>query len=761
MNLWKWYEKLERELHDAGQGASAKILDRLTDHICDLQFEQADALLPEAKALAKSLGNPWLDVFIGHWEMRNRVGNKLEGDVALADAVALFERAHRPDAIDCPQSVCVTQDLAACYANTDGPGWAQARREIAEETLRRIDPTWQCYICLSNEYAEALQDEGRHEDALAYLDAREGELRAAGTEDVEAMEDIRFDSLLALGRTEEGLRLIELREAQIDGPEWENFRQPRMTRKALALARLGRDEEAWNTLPDWQDMAPQHYPKWFRVVAELLGRAPERNTWQLGSHLQSGLDHFARNGAHRVLIDNAVIAAELALQRNACRSAQRAVRLAKAHLENLQADLGASAMLVTLEERIARRSSANALPVAAEQLLDWLEQRETERNPEEEAEWLCEAYRQRPDDQPLLELCVSALQACSAHEEAESLLWSYVSRHTGHADNISFQLLSALLQRGQREQVERLGNCFSTSEPAFQHWCQAQLSRNAGDWHGVIQHCQPILASDPSRQNTRRLQAYALCRLQRFAEAAECYLTLAEQLDDPRPALWDHMTAASAAGDWPAVRESALRMDMQLSSTAGPIEEDWGWVVIRFHEEGKVHDYYACRTGPVTARILENAVPGEPQHVLDDIVFDAAFLESPPEDEEQRERFIYSFAAVHRLRAGGHGRSWVVEGIDPGDERFQTLREELEAQECQIWVHERGYPLTDLEDEARELLGMCFTLSAPESIPSLVLHQRLQALAADLPALCWLRLAEHCGADITPHEAYFERYETQ
>ena len=48
--------------------------------------------------------------------MRNRLGNNGEGETALPEAVALFEFAHRDDTIACPQSVCVTQDLSACYA---------------------------------------------------------------------------------------------------------------------------------------------------------------------------------------------------------------------------------------------------------------------------------------------------------------------------------------------------------------------------------------------------------------------------------------------------------------------------------------------------------------------------------------------------------------------------------------------------------------------------------------------------------------------
>ncbi|WP_204349551.1 hypothetical protein, partial [Stenotrophomonas maltophilia] len=76
---------------------------------------------------------------------RNRVGNQLEGETALADAVSLFELANRDDTQACPQSVCVTQDLASCYANVDGPGWVEERIEVCDETLARIDPTWACF----------------------------------------------------------------------------------------------------------------------------------------------------------------------------------------------------------------------------------------------------------------------------------------------------------------------------------------------------------------------------------------------------------------------------------------------------------------------------------------------------------------------------------------------------------------------------------------------------------------------------------------
>lgn len=44
------------------------------------------------KALNQVAKNPWLEIFIGHWEMRHRLTNYEEGEKVLPDVVALFEK---------------------------------------------------------------------------------------------------------------------------------------------------------------------------------------------------------------------------------------------------------------------------------------------------------------------------------------------------------------------------------------------------------------------------------------------------------------------------------------------------------------------------------------------------------------------------------------------------------------------------------------------------------------------------------------------
>lgn len=76
MDIWNWVEKLRADLREAGQEQSARLIDELTAYVCDLEVERAEALLPEVKALSRTLNNPWLEIFVRHWEMRNRVGNQ-------------------------------------------------------------------------------------------------------------------------------------------------------------------------------------------------------------------------------------------------------------------------------------------------------------------------------------------------------------------------------------------------------------------------------------------------------------------------------------------------------------------------------------------------------------------------------------------------------------------------------------------------------------------------------------------------------------
>ncbi|HBO2357559.1 TPA: hypothetical protein L4H08_001635 [Pseudomonas aeruginosa] len=762
MDIWNWVEKLRADLREAGQEQSARLIDELTAYVCDLEVERAEALLPEVKALSRTLNNPWLEIFVRHWEMRNRVGNQLEGETALADAVSLFELANRDDTQACPQSVCVTQDLASCYANVDGPGWVEERIEVCDETLARIDPTWACFHCLSNEKAEALLDDGRGEDALAFLAEQEKKILAAGEEVFDSLLEMRVAILLNLGRAEQALALIGEMEEKVEGAEWNNISQPRRLYKAHGLALLGRDEEALEALLPFSEIAPRYRTIWLRAVYLLLQRTPERNTWDLGGRLQQMLEHYSQKGAHRVVIDVASQAIRLALQRGSVWSARRHLALAEQHAQQLQRDRGASQLLAGLRAEIDAAPQQQELPVPAAELLDWLAAQGSEdapRNPEKEVQWLLQALAERPDDTALREVAASALQACSADDEAIDLLWEYVERHTDEEQQLAYYLLNALLARGEYDQVKRLGRLYADSVPLIALWSEVKLAEKLNDWPELERACQSVLEISPGSLGAHSLLGKALMEQDRFAEAALAYQRLAGKLEEPQSVQWDQMTAASAARDWTMLREVAAGMGMEFAAGNGPIEEDWGWVIVRYIEDGEALDYYARRTGPVTARVLENAPGNRSQRVGDWVVFDAGLIYPAPEDEEERKRFVPTYAVVHVLESGGYSPSWLVDGVYPGDEAFDAFRETLDARGWKVWVHSnRDYQVTDASS-GEELRAIYFTVATPAQQAPRDLHQALQEATGQWPhRMCWLRLAEAAEVDTQPHLDAIERY---
>ena len=87
----------------------------------------------------------------------------------IKEAVSLLEFSSRDDNRDCPQSMCVVQDLASCYGIFDGAGYVEERLAVASESLQKINPNWPCYSCIAAEYADALYDAKRFDECLTFL----------------------------------------------------------------------------------------------------------------------------------------------------------------------------------------------------------------------------------------------------------------------------------------------------------------------------------------------------------------------------------------------------------------------------------------------------------------------------------------------------------------------------------------------------------------------------------------------------------------
>lgn len=166
-DIWSWVHDTHGRLVESGQHRLATALAEIAGHAVDGRNEQLDAMFPEALASARALGLPWVEVFLRHWRLQNLLNKRHQGERAMTEAVSLLEYAHREETAGCPQAVCAVQDFTICHANIDGPGYVPERLAVLEEALERVEPARACFDCLSREYADTLEDDGRAEAALA------------------------------------------------------------------------------------------------------------------------------------------------------------------------------------------------------------------------------------------------------------------------------------------------------------------------------------------------------------------------------------------------------------------------------------------------------------------------------------------------------------------------------------------------------------------------------------------------------------------
>lgn len=759
MDIWAWVSTLQNDLREAGQGRVADLIDSIPDDTFNSRPERVLAALPEAIAAARALKNPWLEVFFRHWGLNNRLSNLAEGEVALPEAVSLIEFAHREGHLDCPQSVCVTQDIAICYGNIDGPGWAPDILAVCEETLARINPSWPCFCCISREYASALLEAERPTEAVEFLARQAEALRNEGDTLDPAYQALQARAFWMAGDPDRALALlaeVDRQDEEEGGSDPERWHLRAILRATIQVER-GELEAAANNLPAWSDLTPGAYANWAVAACALASAEPQRNVWQLGRQLHLSLAHFSRVGAHHDAVTVAVRHAELALDRGATWTARRALAIAQAHLLKLRLRDVLAPVVAALDERLRQVPAVAALPVPAEALAAHLRAQEN-GDPEKDVEWLLAACAQRPGDAELAEFAAAALAACGTVDEACAHLWRFIEAQPA-VDGPVYRLMSLLLERGAAEELQRLAELLTPANPQAARWVRAQWAWKRKQWAEAAAQLADYVAQDPDAVGARRLWASAALmqgdlptalRLRKELVAAQ------EQVGDDH---WDLLTVASASQDWATVRELGGVLGMTLQGESGPVEEAWGVAYLRFDDNGQPRDLYAQRTGPVTARVLVPSHPPHPQRLRDWVAFDAALVESPPEDEAEREHFVPTFRAVHTLAPGGFGESCFVDGADPGEALFVALREDLSARGWHTWVSSsEDYRVTDpASGEAIE--GLHFTVTAPQGVAMAEIDRLLRQLTAGWPhPPCWPRFAERAGLDMAPHMEIVERY---
>ncbi len=673
MNIWEWVEDLENELHSTGQDRLAYLMRTVPGHCCDGDHAFVDNVTAEALSLARAHGHPWLEVFFRHWHLQSQVLRRARGRDNLPEAVSLLEFANRPETRECPQSICAVQDLANCYGKVDGPGYIEERLAVAQETLGRIDPSWDCWRCISAEYITALVDAGRLEDERA--------ARAKLREEIAPHGDP--DTKMLMGEAEMELRagdfdVAECLIEQAEAKRWSNDEKTRVEiLRAELLARKGDAAKAVEALPPAADAWVDHsdFVDWTRAALAIRkagGDVPDlaREIWAMAEHaavagrIRDGITLFGRF-------------ADLSLEARALLSTGEALDRIDALIPDLARDMGAAAKQAERRAALAEAAASTSdelldretlLAVPADGTMPDLDplHRASEADPQD-ADLAC-AFGQALHQAGFLARARDAFRRAIASDPGLMTAWEGLGA-----------TLSALGDEDAflREIVER--DLEDLPEAA----------RNGIDWAAAMH----LRLTDPEAARDRLHGLLAregdtpqvLGALAQIAAAAGDHGTEVDlwsrclRIEDAPGLHWNRIVAATLAGDWATVRVSAAALDMTLPDGSGPIDVDWGTIRIRLlDDDGQPAIWYARRTGPATARIDQLAPPGEVQRYGTEIVFDPGPINRlDQEDEDGRPcdaegQYSLLFPAVHVGKVP-EMRVYEIDGVHPGQDVWSAL----------------------------------------------------------------------------------------
>ncbi|MEZ4374697.1 MAG: hypothetical protein R3B07_28035 [Polyangiaceae bacterium] len=775
----------QRSLLKRGHVRLAHALDDLPSLVVDEEHDAVDALVAEALPLARAADNPWLEVFIRHWELQSKVLNREQVKDSLPLAVELLELSSRPETKDCPQSVCATQDLASCYATLDGPGYVSERVAVARETLARIDPTWPCFLCISSELVDALLDGSEAEAALNEVkQVRAALLERDQRQACPALIRPRVDALFALGRFEEALMELELWDEPASGSSGEMAIR---LRKVRAHAALGQITQAKDLLPDPESISktPSHYSAWIRAAEALVAAGGLTNDADLGAVLRGMRLSQEQNGARFLAFESAVVGTELALARGARQTARLELRQVDRLFPELRAPK-APGVVPWVERVEAARASLSAADPAPPSL-------DVEPNPEvmwENAAGAVDWQTQVLDGQAL-DAVLSCLQSMGYLAEAESVAERAVNGASDDASRLSASLRWAelLSEKGDGERALKLLDGLGELG-GEEFWLRARAEVDCLRRLGDDQRLRGRLAALCERADAPPGAVLLLSELEaRLGEPQQAFalaLRAAEAL--PRgEADWKVIELGTELGAWSEVRRAANRLGMPVELGSAPIDEEWGLVQVVFAEDAQ-RKLVALRTGPVTARVLELCGPtAEVEHGDDRVIFDPEPVEPPPhhehgpdcdhdhdhddhahgceEEHEHGPDCEHSHAsewipvfAVRKIIRAGELASFTIDGLHPGDDALQAIADLLDGFGGRLEVRspdeyslrvpdllpELGWP----RPEAGERPAVYGFFAVPEAQDPRAVHDALTSLCSTQRALLvWPELCEAAGDD--------------
>ncbi|WP_214322128.1 tetratricopeptide repeat protein [Nonomuraea sediminis] len=754
VDIWAWVGETQQQLSEAGDMGLAMALGDLPAQAYEGRYPQLDVMAPAIAQQAESLQLPWLEFYARYWHLVGRIGDRAQGAVAVGDAEELLSFAQREDVRECPATPAAVEALAVAWGNADGPGYATERLETLGAVIEDLEPANPAYTGLVTQYVAALIDADRAGEAVAYAESAVERLRGAGREASWELGAESARALLAAGRPEDALNALQAASGfQADDPVAKAHRDG--VRRALILATLGRTAEAVDALPDLDVVGdhPRVFVEWSRAVSLLASSSQITNTWQLGRVLRQWIDYFATMGGYRARVELALIAGDLAVQRQGVWQAKLLADLAESATAELRASEGVAERIAELRAK-AEATTEPAAPGPEDERVAYFDAADGyNADPEKWIGWLAP-------------LSGTDLEATRRHTTTLGFLgypalgadiyWKMLvdtgDIATADADDTTF-LTTLLVEARQDERLEQMA---AMLPDASRHLALARLHSARERWQETLQEAEQAVAADAGIE-ARRLVSAAAQQLDDNARGAQVLLEVLDDLGDED--VWRMIVMATSAEDWDTVRKGTAKIGMPIKSASGPIDEEMGLIrVILPAPDGGQRQVLSIRTGPATARLALPQPRGMEYNAGDLVVFDPQLLEPVPDDPQEQQNFVPPFAAVRILRPGGYN-SYFFDGAAPSESDWAEFTEVMAERGWPMWVYsDENYKVTH-PTSGEPLPGVFGWVAVPPNVTAVEVDALLDdATERWSHPLAWLDLAKEVDVEVERHERIVKEY---
>jgi len=680
MDIWDWVHTAYYELIDSGNQRLADAMDDLPSLACGDHHEKLDLIYPEALSLAKKWKNPWVEVFIRHWHLQSQILHRHNVKGMLAEAIDLLEFSSREETKNCPQSICVVQDLANCYAKKDGPAYIQERINVSTETLSRIDPKWPCYDCIASEEVSAIIDGKQYQQALLRIEQHRealAKVSVSGQKIPFALAEIRI--CVETGQYQRAESIARKAENPAAGESFVRYKNAAI---ALALAFQGKFEESLDFEVPYSEVivAQSHYLSWSELNFLKAKHNQSLNSDDLNYCFNRIVGNYLKHGVQRDTLTVLQWQVELAFDRHDLFTVEQCLNKAQLIIQELVKDLGASEIFAGLSKQLNQRlnDSSAGLDLSLESVLASINHHKIDLS------YLKLAYEKNPDNEQIITAYFDLLVENGYLDESISVAKNYIRTVKPYGPLLS-RLGNLLLDEKQLEQFDEFFNLdFIESMPVknkvYAYFVLSNRYENT-EPEKSLKFIKLVIEENPQLEIALRRAASLSITLHQWQDSIGFWDRLISLDEENSHYHWDKMVASTLAEDWGKVRESCKALEIEVNQGQGPIDVDMGSCRIQLVDENDNTIILAAkRVGPVEAEITAIRGLEDQQFFGDRFVFDAAPLNQLDQQDEEgylcdsEGQYTYLYKAIKLKQKDPHFY-FAIDGVFPGDENWQKLTE--------------------------------------------------------------------------------------